>query len=77
MSTIREMAEAVAASLDKDADFFLVMRPKVCDPQTGKKSSVVTTNVGKATMKDMAVEGTSAFIMGQLTKELNKKLEGG
>lgn len=74
MSTLREMAEAVAASLDKDADFFLVLRPKECDPQTGKKKSVVATNVGKATCKDMAVEGTSGYIMDQLVKE--KQLRG-
>lgn len=69
MSTIREMAEAVAASLDKDADFFLVLRPKEADPKTGRKTSTVATNVGNKLAKDMAVEGTSAFIMDQLAKE--------
>lgn len=76
MSTLREMAEAVAASLDKDADFFLVLRPKEPDPQTGRKTSTVATNVGKATAKDMAVEGTSAFIMDQVMKERAQKAEG-
>jgi hypothetical protein len=75
MSTIREMAEAVAASLDKDADFFLVLRPKDPDPRTGRKTSTVATNVGKAGMRDMAVEGTSTYIMDQLTKERAAKGE--
>lgn len=69
MSTLREMAAEVAKRLDGNADFFLVIKPLTADPQTGQKNSVVATNVGRRGIHDMVVEGTSSFIMDQVTKE--------
>lgn len=68
MSTLREMAEEVSKKLDDEADFFLVVKPKLADPQTGLKRSLVATNVGRRQIHDMVVEGSSAWIMDQVFK---------
>lgn len=69
MSTLREMAEEMAKKLDGEAEFLLILRPKLPNPQTGLKKSVVATNVGRPAMDDMLVDSTSTYVMDQVFKQ--------
>lgn len=61
MSTLREMAEAVAKQLDGETEFFLVVREKGESLAKG----IVATNVGMRKPYDVVVEGTGAIIHGK------------
>lgn len=69
MSKLRELVAEMAKIMDPHADFLLVVRPKVADPRTGRKFSVIATNVGKPEMSDMMVEGTSTYVMDQVMRQ--------
>lgn len=73
MSTLREMAQAVAKSLNEEVDFFLVVRDKVPNPKTGQKPLVVATNVGKNEVADMANKGTERVILKRLADARGKQ----
>lgn len=61
MSTLREVAEAVAKQLGEEVDYFLVMRGKEEDPQTGRRRGMATTNVEKLDdIREMSVKGVTA-----------------
>lgn len=73
MSTLREMAQAVANSLNEEVDFFLVIRDKVRNPKTGQKPLVVATNVGQSEVADMADKGTERVILKRLADARGKQ----
>ncbi len=66
MSTLREMAREVSKRLDGEADFFLVIRDRVPDVQTGQRTAVVSTNVSTDSAVDMAAAGTTKMMLGKL-----------
>lgn len=72
MSTLREMAQAVADSLNENVDFFLVVQEKHCDPKTGQKKLVAATNVGKNDIADMANKGTERVLLKRMADARGK-----
>lgn len=74
MNKLRKLTAEIAKQLDPEAEFLLIMRPRSANPRTGRKNSVIATNVGRPDLQDMLVDGTSTYVMDQVFK---KRASGG